>query len=119
MIKHVKRGEMYFVDLRPTIGSEQSGFRPVLIIQNDTGNQFSPTVIIAAITGETEKTKLPTHYTLPIGNGLGIPSMVLLEQVRTIDKCRLFRRIGQLDESTMKGIDCAIAVSMGLCHEEK
>lgn len=110
----IKRGGMYYADLSPAVGSEQTGFRPVLIIQNDTGNHFSPTVVIAAITGKTKKTTLPTHYQLPAENGLDIPSVVLLEQVRTVDKCRLHRYIGRLSEETMKGIDRAIAVSMGL-----
>ena len=117
MSLEIKRGEIYYADLNPTIGSEQSGIRPVLIIQNDTGNYFSPTVVIAAITGKSKKTNLPTHYNLPIGNGLEIPSVVLLEQVRTIDKIRLQHYIGQFDETTMKGIDRAIAVSMGLKYE--
>ena len=110
----VKRGEMYYADLSPTIGSEQSGIRPVLIIQNDIGNKHSPTVVIAAITGKGKKKAMPTHYLLPAGNGLEHPSQVLLEQVRTIDKSRLQDYIGALDEPTMKGIDRAIAVSMGL-----
>lgn len=110
----IKRGGMYYADLSPTIGSEQYGFRPVLIIQNDTGNRHSPTVVIAAITSKPKRISLPTHYPLPAENGLGAPSVVLLEQVRTVDKMRLRQYIGQLDESTMKGIDRAIAVSMGL-----
>ena len=110
----VKRGEMYYANLSPTIGSEQDGVRPVLIIQNDTGNHFSPTVVVAAITGKTKKTNMPTHYPLPAGNCLDTPSIVLLEQVRTIDKVRLERYIGRLDEIMMEGIDRAIAVSMGL-----
>lgn len=110
----VKRGEMYYADLSPTIGSEQSGVRPVVIIQNDTGNFFSPTIVIAAITGRTKKTNMPTHCLLPEGNGLEVSSVALLEQVRTIDKLRLRGYIGKLDETTMKGIDHAIAVSMGL-----
>ena len=114
MPKQVKRGDMYYAELSPVIGSEQNGFRPVLIIQNDTGNRHSPTVVIAAITSKPKKTEMPTHYPLPAGNGLEIPSVVLLEQVRTIDKRRLDRFIGRLDETTMKGIDRALAVSMGL-----
>jgi mRNA interferase MazF len=110
----VKRGEMYFADLNPIIGSEQGGVRPVLIIQNDAGNRHSPTVVVAAITSKTKKSVLPTHYTLPVESGLEVSSIVLLEQVRTIDKLRLERYIGQLDEATMKGIDCALAVSMGI-----
>lgn len=114
MSLEVKRGEMYYADLSPTIGSEQSGVRPVVIIQNDTGNFFSPTVVVAAITGRTKKTNMPTHCLIPAGNGLEVPSVALLEQVRTIDKVRLSSYIGKLDESTMKGIDRAIAASMGL-----
>ena len=114
MLKNVKRGDMYYADLCPVIGSEQNGFRPVLIIQNDTGNRHSPTVVIAAITGKPKKATMPTHYLLPAENGLEMPSVVLLEQVRTIDKLRLGDYIGQLDENTMQGIDRAIAVSMGL-----
>lgn len=110
----VKRGEMYFADLSPTIGSEQSGFRPVLILSNDTGNRYSPTAVVAAITGKPKKAQLPTHYMLPAMRGLNIPSVVLLEQLRTIDKSRLQTYIGTLDEITMRRIDRAIAVSMGL-----
>jgi mRNA interferase MazF len=115
----VIRGEMYFADLSPTIGSEQDGVRPVLVLSNDTGNRYSPTAVIAAITGKPKKTKLPTHYMLPAMRGLYIPSVVLCEQIRTIDKSRLRTYIGTLDEITMRGIDRAIAVSMGLRHEEE
>lgn len=118
MLLEVRRGEMYFADLSPAVGSEQDGYRPVLILQNDTGNRHSPTVVIAAITGKPKKTKMPTHYTLPAMRGLYIPSVVLCEQIRTIDKSRLQTYIGTLDEITMKGIDRAISVSMGL-HNEK
>ncbi len=115
MPKQVKRGDIYYARLDPVVGSEQSGFRPCLIIQNDTGNRHSPTVVIAPLTSKTKKTSMPTHYPLPIGNGLDLPSVVLLEQVRTLDKSRLDdNRIGRLDEITMKGIDRAIAVSMGI-----
>jgi mRNA interferase MazF len=116
MPKKVKRGEMYFTDLSPTVGSEQRGHRPVLVLSNDTGNYHSPTVVVAAITGRDKK-HLPTHCHLPIGNGLLIQSQVLLEQIRTIDKLRLHNYIGQLDEETMKGIDRALAVSVGLVKE--
>jgi mRNA interferase MazF len=109
----VKRGEMYFADLSPTVGSEQQGFRPVLILSNDKGNRHNPTAVVAAITGKPKK-KLPTHYMLPALRGLSIPSVVLLEQIRTIDKRRLRTYIGTLDEITMRGIDHAIVVSMGL-----
>ena len=114
MQKQVKRGDMYYADLSPVVGSEQGGFRPVLIVQNDTGNRHSPTVIVAAITGKPKKAAMPTHCPLPARNGLDTPSTVMLEQVRTIDKLRLCDYIGQLDRTTMKGIDRAIAVSMGL-----
>ena len=114
MHTQIKRGEMYYADLSPVIGSEQAGVRPVLVIQNDTGNRHSPTVVVAAITGKGKKIALPTHYPIPIGNGLEIPSQALLEQVRTIDKSRLRQYIGRLDETTMKGIGRALAVSMGL-----
>jgi len=110
----IKRGEMYYADLSPTVGSEQSGIRPVLVIQNDTGNFFSPTVVVAAISGRTKKSRMPTHCLIPAGTGLEISSVALLEQVRTIDKLRLHNYIGKLDEITMKGIDRAIAVSMGI-----
>jgi len=114
MSKQVKRGEMYYADLSPAVGSEQDGIRPVLVIQNDLGNRYSPTVVVAIITGQPKKTHLPIHYLLPAENGLEIPSQVLLEQIRTIDKSRMGRYIGRLDERTMKGIDRALAVSMGL-----
>ena len=116
----VKRGEMYFADLRlDAVGSEQSGYRPVLVVSNDTGNRHSPTVVVAAITSKSKKTKLPTHRMLPAFSGLEIPSVVLLEQIRTVDKCRLQTLIGTLDEITMRGIDRAFAVSMGLTHEKE
>jgi len=114
MAEQVKRGEMYTAALNPVIGSEQGGYRPVLILQNDIGNQHSPTVIVAAITGKTKRTSMLTHYPLPKENGLRIPSIVLLEQIQTIDKCRLRYYVGRLGETTMKGIDRAIAVSIGL-----
>lgn len=114
MTQKVKRGEMYFADLDPAAGSEQGGVRPVLVIQNDVGNYFSPTVVVAAISGQPKKTGQPTHYLLPAENGLEVPSIVMLEQVRTMDKTRLGEYIGRLDNKTMKGIDRCIAVSMGL-----
>ena len=110
----VKRGEMYYADLSPAVGSEQDGYRPVLILQNDVGNYFSPTVVIAAISGNPKKTKMPTHYLLPAGNGLDTPSVVLLEQLRTIDKRRIDKYIGRLNEQAMQGINQSIAVSMGI-----
>ena len=112
----VKRGEIYYADLSPVVGSEQGGVRPVLIIQNDTGNRYSPTVIAAAITSQTGKAKLPTHIELPVGEDCGLTrdSVVLLEQVRTLDKRRLRERMGRVDERIMEKIDTGIAVSFGL-----
>ncbi len=111
----VKRGEIYFADLSPVVGSEQGGMRPVLIVQNDTGNRHSPTVIAAAITSQTGKARLPTHINLSAQSyGLSRDSVVLLEQIRTIDKSRLRERMGRLDSPTMQQVDNAIAVSFGL-----
>ncbi|MDR1754635.1 MAG: type II toxin-antitoxin system PemK/MazF family toxin [Eubacterium sp.] len=118
MPQQVKRGGIYYVDLSPAVGREQDGIRPGVIIQNDKGNRHSPTVVIAAITSRQKKGYMPTHYPLPADCGLSIPSLVLLEQIRTVDKTRLRHYIGQLDETTMKGIDHAIAVSMGLNYEK-
>ena len=115
MIKQVKRGEIYYADLSPVIGSEQSGIRPVLIIQNDTGNRYSPTVIAAAITSQTNKAQLPPHFALSAPDyGLPRDSVVLLEQIRTLDKRRLRERMGRVDGELMERIDAAIAVSFGL-----
>ena len=109
------RGDLYYADLGHGIGSEQKGTRPVVIIQNNVGNKHSPTVIIAAITSKANvKAKLPTHYYLDAGNGLAHPSLVLLEQIRTIDKQRLSGYIGRLDEKHIRGINHALAVSIGL-----
>ena len=111
----VKRGDIYYADLSPVVGSEQGGVRPVLIVQNDTGNRHSPTVIAAAITSQTGKSRLPTHITLQGSTcGLTKDSVVLLEQIRTIDKSRLRERMGRLDAATMNKVDNAIAVSFGL-----
>lgn len=111
----VRRGDIYFADLSPVVGSEQGGMRPVLIIQNDTGNRHSPTVIAAAITSQTGKARLPTHISLSAKScGLSRDSVILLEQVRTIDKSRLRERMGRLDEPMMSQVDGAIAVSFGL-----
>ncbi|MBE6914751.1 MAG: type II toxin-antitoxin system PemK/MazF family toxin [Ruminococcaceae bacterium] len=111
----VKRGDIYYADLSPVVGSEQGGMRPVLIVQNDTGNRHSPTVIAAAITSQTGKARLPTHIELCAqGCGLSRDSVILLEQIRTIDKSRLRERMGRLDESTMKAVNNAISVSFGL-----
>ena len=112
---NIKRGEIYYADLSPVVGSEQGGIRPVLIIQNDVGNKYSPTVIAAAITSQRDKTKLPTHISVDAdGCGLAKDSIVLLEQVRTIDKRRLKERMGALDGQDMGKVDHAISVSFGL-----
>ena len=120
-VPEVRRGDVYYADLSPVVGSEQGGIRPVLIVQNDTGNKYSPTVIAAAITSRTGKTKLPTHIEVSAGidrNGAksGLPknSVILLEQIRTIDKKRLMERMGKLDETTMQQVNSAIGISFGL-----
>jgi len=111
----VKRGDIFYADLSPVVGSEQGGVRPVLIVQNDTGNKHSPTVIAAAITSQTGKARLPTHITLTAGSvGLPKDSIVLLEQVRTLDKRRLREHMGRVDDRVMRQVDNAIAVSFGL-----
>ena len=111
----IKRGEIYYADLSPVVGSEQGGIRPVLIVQNDVGNKYSPTVIVASITSKAgEKAKLPTHYYIDTGGDLKLPSIVLLEQLRTIDKRRLGNFIGHLSEKQICSIDHALAVSIGL-----
>jgi mRNA interferase MazF len=111
----VKRGDIYYADLSPVVGSEQGGVRPVLIVQNDVGNKYSPTVIAAAITSQQDKTNLPTHIKVDAnGCGLSKNSIVLLEQVRTIDKQRLKEKMGSLDTGAMSKIDHALSVSFGL-----
>lgn len=111
----VKRGDIYYADLSPVVGSEQGGVRPVLIIQNDIGNRYSPTVIAAAITSQRDKTKLPTHIQVNAdGCGLAKDSIVLLEQVRTIDKQRLKEKMGCLDNNSMDRVNQALSVSFGL-----
>src|SRR5690606_18392344 len=111
----VKRGDVYFADLSPVIGSEQGGIRPVLIIQNDIGNRFSPTVIVAAITAQIQKAKLPTHVEIDAKlHGFDRDSVVLLEQIRTIDKQRLTDKITHLDEDIMSNVDDALIISVGL-----
>lgn len=111
----VKRGEIYYADLSPVVGSEQGGVRPVLIVQNDVGNKYSPTVIAAAITSQCGKNKLPTHIEIDAKqSGLNKNSVVLLEQMRTIDKSRLKEKTGELSSSEMSYIDNAISVSLGL-----
>ena len=111
----VRRGDIYYADLSPVVGSEQGGLRPVLIIQNDVGNKYSPTVIAAAITSRMGKTKLPTHIDIYAEKaGLAKDSVILLEQVRTLDKRRLKEKMGHLDDSMMTEVNNAIAVSFGL-----
>ena len=111
----VKRGEIYYADLSPVVGSEQGGLRPVLIVQNDIGNKHSPTVIAAAITSKKEKSQLPTHISVSAQScGLSKDSVVLLEQVRTLDKRRLKERMGELDSSSMAQVNNALQVSFGL-----
>lgn len=109
----VKRGELYYADLSPVVGSEQGGIRPVLIVQNNIGNKFSPTVIAAAVTSQLNKAKLPTHIELSKAIGLPKDSVVLLEQIRTIDKTRLQDKIGELNPDTMKKVNGALMVSLG------
>lgn len=111
----VRRGDIYYADLSPVVGSEQGGLRPVLIVQNDVGNRFSPTVIAAAITSQSQKNKLPTHININAAEtGLAKDSIVLLEQVRTLDKRRLKEKMGALDNSSMNRIDSALSISFGL-----
>ena len=111
----IKRGELYYADLSPVVGSEQGGIRPILIVQNDTGNKYSPTVIAAAVTSKLSKAKLPTHIEICANEfGLVKDSVILLEQIRTLDKRRLKERMGRLDEESMGRIDHALEVSFGL-----
>ncbi len=111
----VKRGDIFYADLSPVVGSEQGGVRPVVIVQNDVGNKHSPTVIAAAITSRLDKTKLPTHIEVSADRfGLAKDSVILLEQVRTIDKARLKEKMGHLEEDTMAKVNAAISVSFGL-----
>lgn len=115
---NVRRGDIYYADLSPVVGSEQGGVRPVLIVQNDVGNRFSPTVIAAAITSQKDKARLPTHIQLnSVGSGLARDSIVLLEQIRTIDKKRLKEHMGKLDEFSMKRVNEALQISFGLGEE--
>jgi len=112
---NIRRGDIYYADLSPVIGSEQGGIRPVVIVQNDIGNKYSPTVIAAAITSQKEKSKLPTHISLQADcTGLAKDSIVLLEQIRTIDKTRLKEKMGRLDNGSMNQINQALSVSFGL-----
>jgi len=110
----IKRGELYYADLSPVVGSEQGGVRPVLVVQNDVGNKYSPTVIAAAVTSQMSKAKLPTHIAITAGEyGLPKDSVVLLEQIRTIDKRRLRERIGELPMDVMRKVNDALMVSLG------
>ncbi len=114
----IKRGDIFYADLSPVIGSEQGGIRPVLIVQNDIGNKYSPTIIVAAITSKINKAKLPTH--IEIGSheyDLVKDSVILLEQVRTIDKKRLREKITRLDNDLMEKVDKGLLVSIGLSHD--
>ena len=110
----VKRGDIFYADLSPVVGSEQGGVRPVLVVQNDVGNKYSPTVIIAAITSQMNKVKLPTHVEVSAEFGLPKNSVVLLEQIRTIDKKRLREKVGFTDEFFMKKVDEALLKSVGV-----
>ena len=110
----IKRGELYYADLSPVVGSEQGGIRPILIVQNDIGNRYSPTVIGAAITSQLNKAKLPTHIEISAKEfGLPKDSVILLEQIRTLDKRRLKEKIGELSFLTMKKVDYALLISLG------
>ncbi len=112
---NIKRGDIYYADLSPVVGSEQGGVRPVLIVQNDVGNKYSPTVIAAAITSQQFKSRMPTHINVSSDVcGLSKDSVVLLEQIRTLDKRRLKEKMGNLPQTDMEKIDDAISVSMGL-----
>lgn len=112
---NIKRGDIYYADLSPVVGSEQGGLRPVLIIQNDVGNRYSPTVIAAAITSKMSKTRLPTHIDVYADKvGLAKNSVILLEQIRTLDKRRLKEKMGHLDDTIMNEVNSAIVVSFGL-----
>ncbi|MBQ5389798.1 MAG: type II toxin-antitoxin system PemK/MazF family toxin [Clostridia bacterium] len=111
----VRRGDIFYADLSPVVGSEQGGLRPVLIVQNDMGNKYSPTVIAAAITSKMSKTHLPTHIDIYADKvGLQKDSVILLEQIRTIDKRRLKEKMGHLDDTVMSAVDNAISISFGL-----
>jgi mRNA interferase MazF len=113
----VKKGDLYFADLSPVVGSEQGGIRPVLVVQNDVGNKYSPTIIVAAVTSQINKAKLPTHVELEAADGgLSKNSVVLLEQLRTIDKQRLKERIGTLSQEQIPTVDQALSVSLGIAN---
>jgi len=115
MMMYVKRGEVYYAQLNPVVGSEQGGTRPVLVIQNDIGNQYSPTTIVVAITSQINKAKLPTHIEISAGkSGLERDSVILGEQIRTIDKSRLKQKVAFLEDGVMESVNKAIEVSLGL-----
>jgi len=109
----IKRGDLYYADLSPVVGSEQGGVRPILIVQNDIGNKYSPTVIATAITSQMNKAKLPTHIELDTACGLPKDSVILAEQIRTLDKKRLREKIGSVDESIMSKVNNALMISLG------
>ena len=116
----VKKGDLYFADLSPVVGSEQGGVRPVLVVQNDVGNKYSPTIIVAAVTSQINKAKLPTHVELRASSGgLSKNSVVLLEQLRTIDKCRIKEYMGKVSCSEMRAIEARLIVSLALTHFKK
>mgnify|MGYP002513839242 CR=1 FL=1 len=113
----IKRGDIYYADLSPVVGSEQGGIRPVLVVQNDVGNKYSPTIIAAAVTSKINKAKLPTHIELPSAYGLAKDSVILLEQIRTLDKRRLKEKMGHLPDGIMERVNDAITVSFGLAPQ--
>lgn len=115
----VHRGEIYYADLNPVVGSEQGGIRPVLILQNEVGNWFSPTVIVAAVTAKGGKAHLPTHVPVGTDSGLRRPSLVLAEQVRTIDKSRLLERVGMLPPEKQEQVDRALRISFALSPQRE
>lgn len=116
----IKRGELYYADLSPVVGSEQGGIRPILIVQNDTGNKYSPTIIGAAITSQINKAKLPTHIEINANEfGLSKDSVILLEQIRTLDKRRLKERIGELSPIKMARVNTALLISLGFNDTNK
>ena len=113
MVEDIKRGELYYADLSPVVGSEQGGVRPVLVVQNNIGNKYSPTVIVAAITSQINKAKIPTHIELGTTFGLSRDSVLLLEQIRTLDKTRLKEKIGVLSDDYMVKVNSALLISLG------
>ncbi len=126
--KNIRRGDIFYADLSPVVGSEQGGIRPVLILQNNVGNRHSPTVIVCAITGKTEKNNIPTHVCIGTAGGCSKESFALLEQIRTIDRIRLREKVGTLSGHEMKQINQALSISVGLdpaffnerrCHDER